>query len=278
MWPFAHAEFSELQLHMQADAKNPTPYQRINVLLAEWVDGVKRILGEKVIGLYLTGSLAYGDFVPSRSDIDLQAVVWSPLTQDELKSVEHLHRELDKHYSEWAKRTECSYVPLALMQEVMPPATPRPWWGFDTLCAEAPAGNEWIINHYILSKHGIALEGPNFKTLIPRIDLEEVRKASAKDLFKEWVPKINDPKWLSNSHYQSYLVLNLCRILHTVSGHEPSSKKVAGRWAKDVFPQWRDLIEEAERWGYGNQMKCQTDVVAFIGFATLKVKEANLLP
>lgn len=149
--------------------------------------------------------------------------------------------------------------------------------GFDTLYAEAPAGYEWIINHYILSKHGLALEGPPFNTLIPGVDLQQVRKASAKDLFKEWVPKIDDPERLSNSHFQSYLVLNLCRILHTVSGHEPASKRIAGRWAISTYPQWRDLIEEADRWGYGDQMKRQTDVVAFIRFAVEKVNEANLL-
>jgi Domain of unknown function (DUF4111)/Nucleotidyltransferase domain len=210
-----------------------------------------------VVGLYLTGSLAYGDFVPSRSDIDLQAVVRNPLTEDELKSIERLHREIEKRHPEWKGRIECSYVPLELMQQIMPPATPRPWWGFDTLYPQAPAGNEWIINHYILSRHGIALEGPDFNTLIPPIDIRDVRKASARDLFQEWAPKIDDAAWLSNSHYQSCLVLNLCRILHTVIDGEPGPKKIASQWAKATYPAWKDLIEEAERWTYGDEMKRQ---------------------
>ena len=52
-----------------------TAFSDINALLAKWVQGLVRILGDKVIGGYLSGSLAYGDFVPDRSDIDLQAVV-----------------------------------------------------------------------------------------------------------------------------------------------------------------------------------------------------------
>ena len=68
--------------------KEAIPYPAINNVLSEWVRGVKRLLGENLIGLYLSGSLAYGDFVPERSDIDLQAVVQSPLTQDELRSAE----------------------------------------------------------------------------------------------------------------------------------------------------------------------------------------------
>ena len=256
--------------------KDVTSYPAINAMLTELAEGLKRWLGEKLVGLYLSGSLAYGDFVPERSDIDLQAVVRSPLTGNELRLVEELHRQVEGRCPEWAGRVECSYVPLELMRELRPPATPRPWWGFGTFYAEAPAGNEWIINHYLLFKYGIALEGPAFRELVPPIDVLLVRQASARDLFQEWLPKIEDAAWLSNSHYQSYLVLNLCRILHTVIRSEPVSKKVAGEWAKSAYPQWQDLIEEAERWTYGVEMKRQADAAAFLQFAVDRVNETLL--
>ena len=72
-------------------------------------------------------------------------------------------------------------------------------------------------------------------------------------------------------------MLNLCRILHTVIHGEPGSKKVAGQWAKATYPQWNDLIEQAERWAYGVEMKRQADVVAFLGFAVERVNETGLL-
>lgn len=254
-----------------------TPYPTINTMLTEWTEGLKRLLGKEIVGLYLSGSLAYGDFVPDRSDIDLQAVVRNPLTEDQLRSVEQMHREVERRCPQWAYRIECSYVPLELMRELTPPAKARPWWGFGTFYAEAPAGNEWIINHYLLAKYGVALEGPNFNDLIPPIDIHAVRQASARDLFQEWVPKIDDSAWLSNSHYQSYFVLNLCRILHTVIHGEPGSKKVAGQWVKARYPQWKDLIEEAERWAYGDEMRRQGDAVAFLRFAVDLVNETKLL-
>jgi Domain of unknown function (DUF4111) len=254
-----------------------TPYPSINTVLTEWANGLKRLLDKKIVGLYLSGSLAYGDFVPARSDIDLQAVVRSALTEDELRSVEQLHKEIERECPEWAERIECSYVPLELMSELAPPVTPRPWWGFGTLYAEAPAGDEWIINHYLLSKYGIVLDGPDFNELIPPIDIYSVRQASARDLFQEWLPKVDDDAWLSNSHHQSYLVLNLCRILHTVIGGQPGSKKVAAHWVKATYPQWKDLIEEAERWTYGQEMKRQLDTVSFVRFAVDRVNESKLL-
>jgi predicted nucleotidyltransferase len=194
--------------------KDPTPYPAINTVLSEWAEAVKRLLGNKVVGLYLSGSLAYGDFVPERRDIDLQAVVQSPLTEDELRAVEQLQKQIEERYSQWADRIECSYVPLELMRELTPPATPRPCWGFGTFYPEAPAGNEWIINDYLLSKHGIMLAEPDFNDLIPPIHIDSVRRASAKDLFQEWLPKIDDAEWLSNSHYLLPLpVLSCCVCL-----------------------------------------------------------------
>ncbi len=217
--------------------KDPTPYPAINTMLTEWVEGAKRLLGKNIVGMYLSGSLAYGDFVPERSDIDLEAVVRSPLTQEELRSVEYLHREIERRCPRWAGRVE----------------------------------------YYLLSQHGIALDGPAFNELMTRIEIRDVRQASARDLFQEWVPKIYDGAWLSNSHNQSYLVLNLCRILHTVTQGEPRSKKIAAQWAKAAYPQWQNLIEEAEKWAYGDEMKRQADAVAFLQFAVERVNETKLL-
>jgi len=190
-----------------------------------------------------------------------------------LNRVEQLHKEIERRRPEWEGRVECSYVPLELVRERTPPKTPRPWWGFGTFYAEAPAGNEWIINHYLLRKYGIALYGPEFRELVPPIDIGELRQASARDLFAEWVPKIDDSRWLANSHYQSYLVLNLCRILCTVIGGEAGSKKTSCEWAKARYPEWADLIDEAERWTYGDEMKRQADAVAFTRFAAERVNE-----
>jgi predicted nucleotidyltransferase len=174
--------------------KEVTSYPAINTLLTEWVEGLKQLLGEKIVGLYLSGSLAYGDFVPDRSDIDLQAVVGSRLTENELRSVERLHKEVERRCPQWANRIECSYVPLELVRELSPPAKSRPWWGFGNLYAEAPAGNEWIINHYLLARYGIALEGPAFQELIPSIDMDDVRQAMREICSKNGCQKLATPR------------------------------------------------------------------------------------
>ena len=220
------------------------------------------------------GSLSYGDFNPDNSDIDLVTIVNGPLSPEQLEDLKSMHLHVEASHEKWAKRIECSYLPMNMLPSIQPPKTPRPYFGEEIFYPEAPYGNEWIINQYLLYKHGIALIGPDFKTLIKPIDIEDVREACIRDLFEEWEPKINDQEWLSNSHYQAYIVLNLCRILYTVSCHETSTKKASAAWVKREFAsRWNILIEAAEDWDYGKEMNAVEEVIEFIKFAVNKVKE-----
>jgi hypothetical protein len=112
-----------------------------------------------------------------------------------------------------------------MLPSVLPPAEPRPWWGFDVLYDSAPYGNEWIINKYC----------------------------------------------------QSYLVLSLCRILYLVVASEAGSKTKAASWVSEKFPQWADLIEEAQSWQYGMPMDRIADTIALIRFTVDQVTPLSVL-
>lgn len=249
----------------------PTPYEDINSLLDTYTKNLVGLLGDNLLGFYLTGSLSYGDFTPGRSDIDLVAVVKEPVPPDILQMIREMHFQIEASHEKWKNQIECSYTPLDMYKNILPPKEPRPYFGKGIFWADAIYGNEWIINNYMLYQHGIALFGPEFKTLVAPIDIKDVREASARDLFQEWEPKITDPVYLDNSHYQSYVVLNLCRILYTVLHGATGSKKVSAAWVKQEFPQWRELIETAEAWRHGMEMKRKEETVGFIRFAMEKV-------
>ena len=72
--------------------KNFTSYPDINNVLLFISNGIENILGKKLIGLYLFGSLTYGDFNPDSSDIDLVAIIDEPLNHDELDLIKQLHQ------------------------------------------------------------------------------------------------------------------------------------------------------------------------------------------
>jgi hypothetical protein len=234
------------------------------------------ILAANLVGVYLTGSLSYGDFKPESSDIDLVTILHKPASNQELQALEQLHIQVGLKHKKWANRLECSYTPIEMLQNTLPPKLPRPYLGEGIFYPEAHYGHEWIINLYLLYQHGLALWGPDFKTLVNPIPILEVQKACIRDLFQEWEPKITDPEWLDNSHYQSYVVLNLCRILYTVLANATGTKAVSARWAKGAFPVWSRLIESAQNWQYGGEMSLQPETIQFIQFVIDKIKNSSL--
>ncbi len=247
----------------------------IKTLLSSWKEKTLDCLKENTVGLYLTGSLTYGDFVLERSDIDLCAVVKNQLNQSELNAINQMHLDIKKLFPFWHKRIECSYVPFELLTSVAPPETPRPWWGFGVLYQDAPYGNEWIINNYFLWKCGVALYGPPFKELLPAVKMKDVQEACARDFYLEWLPKINDPQCLLDPHQQSYVVLNICRILCTLQTGQAQSKTESAAWTTRTYPQWSDLIDEASKWKYGKEMNQIEKTKLFITFANQTVESRH---
>jgi len=244
-----------------------TPYPDVNDVLLHLTNDIESTLDKNLIGLYLFGSLSYGDFNIGSSDIDLVAILHRSLDQAEIVKVKALHNKIAVSYPTWRERIECSYLPIALLSQILPPKEPRPYYGGNVFYEEADYGNEWIINNYLMYEHSIPLIGVSIKDLMKPVAINEVQQACIRDLFKEWVPKINDPEWLSNSHYQSYIVINLCRILYTVTCGRAGSKREAAGWVKLKYgAKWHNLIETAQNWEYGKTMSLQDDVIAFIQF------------
>lgn len=257
--------------------KQITPYPEIDPVLKDISQRILALLKDNLVGVYLYGSLTYGDYNPGRSDMDLMTIVKNPLTKDQTEAVGQLHQTLESDYPEWHHRIEASYTPVSFLPSVLPPKQPRPYYGEGKMWPDADYGNEWIINLYLLDKHGITLLGADIHQLIHDVDIKDVQKACVRDLYKEWEPKLREPQWLDNSHYQSYLVLNLCRILYTVENADAKSKKVSADWVKKQYPQWQELIDIAQNWDYSQQMDKQQETLAFLRFVIDKVPNINSL-
>lgn len=244
-----------------------TPHKEINKMLTSFVQGTEHIFSENLVGIYLSGSLAYGYFNVNKSDVDLVTVLRKPAIARDIKQVKLLYKEIENDYSIWAGRLESSHVPIDMLYSVLPPKIPRPYYNNRTFYEKAPYGNEWIIDKYLLYEYGVPLIGKQFREITTPVDVLEVQKACIRDLFEEWVPKTTNLELLNDSHYQSYMVLNLCRILYTIMQHPTGSKIVAASWIKNEFgQQWRDLIETAEQWQYGKEMVLHKEVIAFTKF------------
>jgi len=242
----------------------------IRQLVSELQNGIGVTLGPTLAGLYLTGSLSYGDFDPGSSDIDYLAVLRQPLTRSQRAALIDLHAEAGRIHPNWGERIEGSYVTLDMLPSIEPPAAPRPYINQGKFWDPDPQyGNEWLINRYVLQECGIALIGLPFRDLTPPVGIDRVRAASARDLFDEWLPQVDDPHFLPDSHHEAYTTLTMCRILHRQFNDDVVSKRGAASWVRErVEPRWQHLIDAALEWRHGQVLERRADVCAFIRFTS----------
>lgn len=221
----------------------PTHFPDINAVLQELLAGVRAVLGDGLVGLYLQGSLAGGDFDPDSSDIDVVVVTADELAEDTVAALRDMHERIAAGGSKWVKELEASYLPLVTL-----PRLDR----YGSLGVEQH-DIDWVIQRHIVREHGVALAGPDPRTLIDPVGPAQLRAAALGTLRQWWEPMTTDPlnpiehpTVLRDARYRSYAVLTMCRILYTVREGAVASKPVAARWAQDALGEpWAALIERA---------------------------------
>ncbi len=200
--------------------------------------------GPALVGLYLYGSLATGDFDERISDIDLLAVLSTEISTDLAARLERVHDQLAEDNPTWRRRIEVVYVStLALANlRVVPPR-------IHVISSGEPfhvisAGTDWIITWYPARHDGIALVGPPVTEVVPVTSFEEYANAVRNHMrrFRERIPDDAAPG------SQAYAVLTMCRGLYTCMHGEPVSKLRAAAWAQGQLPEWAGLIRDALAW------------------------------
>jgi predicted nucleotidyltransferase len=95
---------------------NPTPYAEVNELVALLLAQIKSIFGQKLVGLYLYGSLVTGDFDPECSDIDLVAALSSDIDEQECDQLRKMHNDFAQQHRQWDDRIEVVYLSANALQ------------------------------------------------------------------------------------------------------------------------------------------------------------------
>jgi predicted nucleotidyltransferase len=218
----------------------------VDEILGVLSPGVQSRLDDNVLGVYLRGSLATGDFIET-SDIDFVVATERPVSKDEAEALIQMHARLAALPNPYAGRLEGAYIDRALLRRfqsgkrflTIECETPLRWKVHET---------SWLIERWVLREKGVALLGPDPKTLIDPISPEELRDAVRLRIqeWATWAADPHDPEWLPPRSHQAYVVETMCRALYTVASGELPSKRTAAKWAISALPEpWRSLVERS---------------------------------
>ncbi len=219
-------------------------------------DGIRDVFGERLIGMYLYGSLVRGDFDPDISDLDTMASVTGAVTEADVTALRRMHDALvdpavHPELGCWADRIETQYVPIAEL--------PRFWEKPFLMANISPgepihrveAGREWLVNWFFVQTEGVRLyglppaEGARTDPMLTHGDF----LVAILDHARTWREYVAETA--GSIGYQAYAVLTLCRALYTMTQGRQVSKRAAADWAMQTVPMHAGLIRAALSWREG---------------------------
>jgi hypothetical protein len=255
----------------------PTPYSDINAFLQSLLSNVRTILRQRLVGLYLGGSLASGDFDPQNSDIDFVVVTTDELPDEVVSALEQMHARMKDSSLKWAAKLEGSYITQEALRQYHPNDGPFPCVNEGAFYL-ARHESHWIIQRYILREQGVVLAGPDPKTLIDPVGGADLRRAVLEFLREWWLPMLDNPIRLQSVAYRAYAILTMCRALYTLETGTVASKPTSARWAQRILEKrWSGLIDWALAWRTDPQTDNLNDTLDFMR-CTLEQSRGSTVP
>lgn len=222
----------------------PTPYQDLNSLLDIFVNNLKETLQDNLVGIYLQGSFAVGDF-DENSDCDFIVITHKEISKEKIKDLEKIHKIIRQSDSSWREQLEGSYFSKNIIASTK--YIRKKVWYFDRGSINIEKSNHCNKVHvrWVLRNKGVVLYGPNPKDFIEEINIQEFKK-ECYDTIQQFGENIlsNSKDW-DNQFYQAFIVLSYCRMIHDLKNGSNNSKLAGANWVKEnLDPQWEDLIDK----------------------------------
>ena len=229
------------------NAEKMTLYPELDQALRDHAERLQGVLGDFLVGVYLQGSLAIGDF-DLTSDIDFVVVTGGELSESQVQQVQSVHDQTYGQDNRWVKHLEYSFFPKNMLNEPSSPFSQdgrvedenRELWYFDngSRTIERSDHDNTLVVRWTLREKGVAVIGPEPSTFVNSVSAKALR-TEIRDLLVGWGDELlDDPEPYRNRFYQAFLVLNYCRMLQDLNEGRVTSKLEGTEWAKSQLGAW----------------------------------------
>lgn len=244
-----------------------TKIPEIDALLEALLSRVQAALGPEFVALYLYGSLAYGGFVPGRSDIDFLVVTRDRLDANRLAALDAMHTELKASGLPWVDALEGAYFPARFLRRHDPQDEVHPALTHEEGFIQDHFGQDWDLQRYTLLRFPVVLAGPSPSELIDPVDIADLQRGVRSLLDGWWRQPLEGADWIRPPGYQAFAVLSMCRALYLLEENGFQNKPQAVAWALDNLPsEWSALAAAADAWREGDDFDHLDEVLDFIRY------------
>jgi len=198
-----------------------------------------------VEGLYLRGSLGFGEWYDGRSDVDFTAVTSGRPDPVVLRD---LHDELGEAFPRPAFSGQyLTWDDLARRPEDVPDVPHV----LDGEWSDAGRSDVCLVTWHELAHHGVHMLGPQLADVPIHTDTSALRAYSHRNLTEYWEPKLHrlaeHREAASRPDLVEWFVLGIPRLHHAIATGTLTSKDGAGHYALEVFgkQRWRPVVAEA---------------------------------
>lgn len=235
-------------------------------------DVSKQILGEKLVGVYLHGSIAMRCFNPKKSDIDLIFVIEGEMTAEEklefMKVIVKLNESAPKKGLELSvvKREVCQSFIYPTPYELHFSPMHLDWFRRDPKgYVENMKGlDKDLAAHFtVIRACGIVLYGAAIQDVFSEVPREDYLDSIFEDIKNAKENIIREPM---------YIVLTLCRVYAAVQDDLVLSKAQGGVWGLlHIANDYHELIQSALE-SYTSEKEMITDQKNALQFAEYMLK------
>lgn len=244
-------------------------------LISDFTGMNRRILGDKLCGVYLHGSLAMGCSNPEKSDIDMIVVVGMEITYDEklrlLRGIVALNDAAPRKGLEvsWVRRDVCCPFVYPTPFELHFSPIHIAWFQRDPddYVRHMNGTDKDLAAHFtVIAQYGKTLYGEPVSDVFGTVPREDYIDSVMQDISGAEEDIREEPV---------YVTLNLCRTLAFLESGAVMSKKDGGEWAIRKFSNYAPLISRALD-SYSGGAEYEHDAAAeaeFVSFALGKIRE-----